>query len=122
MGEQLGNHAVALGWQACQHIFQIGIRIMPVELGTLDQTHDGRTTLAGTQLTGEQPIIPADGNRANLILDMVVIDRQLPTSDETRQRAPASETVIQCFGRGRAIRNLLTVQNHPLLQGIEQWF
>jgi len=49
MGEQLGNHVVALGWQAIQHIFLIGVRIMPIEFGALNQTHDGRTTLAGTQ-------------------------------------------------------------------------
>ena len=49
MRQQLADHAVALSRQASQHIFQIDIRIMPVELGTLDQTHDGRTTLARTQ-------------------------------------------------------------------------
>ena len=49
MRQQLTNHAVALSWQACQHIFQIGIRIMPIEFGTLDQTHDGRAAFARTQ-------------------------------------------------------------------------
>jgi transposase len=49
MGQQLADSAIALRRQAGQHIFQIGIRIMPIELGTLDQTHDGRTALARTQ-------------------------------------------------------------------------
>ncbi len=49
MRQQLADHAVALRRQAGQHIIEIGIRIMPVELCTLNQTHDGRTTLARTQ-------------------------------------------------------------------------
>ena len=49
MWQQLRDHAVALRGQAGQHIFQIRVGVMPVELGTLDQTHDGRTTLARTQ-------------------------------------------------------------------------
>jgi hypothetical protein len=40
MGQQLADSAIALRRQAGQHIFQIGIRIVPIELGTLDQTHD----------------------------------------------------------------------------------
>ena len=34
---------------ARQIILDFGIRIMPIELGTLDQTHDGRTPLACAQ-------------------------------------------------------------------------
>ena len=48
MWQQLHDHAVALRGQPGQHIFQIRVGVMPVELGTLDQTHDGRTTLART--------------------------------------------------------------------------
>jgi hypothetical protein len=36
MRQQLTNHAVALSWQAGQHIFEISIRIMPIEPGALN--------------------------------------------------------------------------------------
>jgi len=49
MGQQLADHAVALRGQPSQHISEVGIRVMAVELGALDQAHDGRTTLARTQ-------------------------------------------------------------------------
>ena len=49
MGQQLVDHAGALRWQARQNIFEVGIRIMPVELGALDQTHHRRSALARTQ-------------------------------------------------------------------------
>jgi hypothetical protein len=68
MHQQLSDHAIALGGQAYQHIFELGIRVMSIELGALNQTHDGRTPLARTHRTRKQPIVPAAGNRANLIL------------------------------------------------------
>ena len=49
MRQQLAEHAVALCWQAGQQVPQIGIRIMPVALGALDEAHDGRPPFARTQ-------------------------------------------------------------------------
>ena len=115
MGQQLVRHAGTLRWQPRQHIFQVRVRITPIELGTLDETHDRSAALARTQRTGKQPVVAPDGNRPDLVLDMVVIHRQLPIGDETRKRLPASEAVIQRLGRARAIRDHLAVQNHPLL-------
>lgn len=43
------NLTCPLRWQARQDILEIGIRIMPIEFGTLDQTHHRSTTLARTQ-------------------------------------------------------------------------
>jgi hypothetical protein len=61
MWQQLAGHAAALSWQAGQHVPQIGIRIMPVELGALDQTHDGRPPLARAQGASKQPVVPVMG-------------------------------------------------------------
>ena len=79
---------------------------MPVELGALNQAHHRRSALSGTQGTSKHPVGPADGNRANLVLDPVVIDGQLPVLQKLRQSRPALEAVIQRFGRGRAIGDL----------------
>ena len=49
MRQQLADHDVALRGKTCQYVFEVGIRVMPVELGALDQTHDSRTTFARTQ-------------------------------------------------------------------------
>ena len=72
--------------------------------------------------TGKQTVIPANGNRTNLILNMVVVDGQSSVGYEARQCTPTPEAVIQRFGRGRAIRDFLAAHNHPLVQGIHKGF
>jgi hypothetical protein len=61
-------------------------------------------------------IIPANGDGPDLVLNMVVIDRQMPVVHKARERPPALEAVIDRSGRGRAIGNLLPVRNQPLVQ------
>ena len=39
MRQQFSDLAIALSRQVGQYVFQIDIWIMPIELGTLDQTH-----------------------------------------------------------------------------------
>ena len=78
MGQQFFDLAVLVRRQTSQHIFEIGIRIMPIELGALNQTHHRRCTLARTQRASEQPVVPPNGNGANLVLYPVVVDWQLP--------------------------------------------
>jgi hypothetical protein len=73
---------------------------MPVELGALNQTHHRSRPLPRPQGTGEQPVVATDGNRSNLVLYSVVIDWQSPIIQKLRERTPALETVIECFGGG----------------------
>ena len=47
---------------------------MPIQARRLDQTHDRRRPLAGAQRAGEEPILAANGNWPDLVLDPVVID------------------------------------------------
>ena len=42
MRQQFGNPTGPLGWQSRQHIFEVGIRIMPIDARRLDQAHDRR--------------------------------------------------------------------------------
>ena len=49
MRQQLINPTVGPGRQLVHHVFEVNIWVMPIELGRLDQTHDGRRTLAGPQ-------------------------------------------------------------------------
>ena len=42
MRQQFFNLAILVCRQASQHILQIGVRIMPIELGALNQTHHRR--------------------------------------------------------------------------------
>jgi hypothetical protein len=62
MWQQLTNHAVALGWQPSQHIFQVCVRVVSIEFGALNEAHHCRATLARTKGASEQSIVPAKGN------------------------------------------------------------
>lgn len=53
MREQLADPAVGLSRQARQDVLQIQEGIMAVELGGMDQTHDGGSPFAGAQAAGK---------------------------------------------------------------------
>lgn len=46
MRQQLADPACSLRRQPRQHIFQVGVRIMSVRSGRLDQAHDRRRAFA----------------------------------------------------------------------------
>ena len=48
---------------------------MPIELGTLDQAHDGSRTLPGSERARKQPVASPNRNRPDLVLHPVVDDR-----------------------------------------------
>jgi len=47
--QQLANEASFVRRQALQHIFQVRVRVLSVELGRLDQAHHGRGALTSAQ-------------------------------------------------------------------------
>ena len=53
VGQEFGDQMVFVRGQALQHIFEISIRIVPIEPGALNQAHDRSRTLAGPQGTRE---------------------------------------------------------------------
>ena len=59
MRQEFMNLTGALRRQPGQNIFEVGKRIMPIEPGTLDQTHHRSSALARTQ--GSQRQAPAAG-------------------------------------------------------------
>jgi hypothetical protein len=58
MRQQFRDPARWLRRQPRQNILEVGIRIVPVELGRLDQIHDGRTASARAQADGRQCRLP----------------------------------------------------------------
>ena len=120
MRQQLFNLAVLVRGQARQHILQISIWIMPIELGALNQAHHRSGALPGPQRPRKQPIVSADGNRSNLVLNPVVVDRKLPILQKPGQCIPSFQTVVQCFGRSRAVGDLLTLLKLKLSHGFIQ--
>lgn len=114
--------AGALGWQARQHIFQIGVRVVTIESSALNQAHYSGTRLACQKRTGKQPAVAPNGNRSDLVLDVVVVDGQLPVIHKAGQRLPTPQALVQGFGDGCPIRDLLPGLHQPRVQHIKQRF
>ena len=89
MWKKFGDFADGIGWQARQDILQISEGIMAIEFGYLNQAHDGGSALAGTQATGEELVLPPGRNRANAVLDPVVVDGHLTIAKIMDQCRPA---------------------------------
>ena len=100
MRQQLADLAGLLGRQPRQHIFEIGIRIMPVHARRLDQTHDRRCPFAAAKRPGKQPVGASKCPRPDLVLDRIVVYGHSPIFQVARQRHPALQAVIQGLGRG----------------------
>lgn len=113
MRQQLTDTAVGPGRQPVHHILEIGIRIKAVELGRLDQAHDGSGSLPSPQAARKQPVLAAQRNRAHLVLDPVVVDRYPPILQEPGERRPAAQAVIHGLGRGRPTGHLPSVFCEP---------
>jgi hypothetical protein len=57
-----------------EHVLEVAIRIVSIELGGLDEAHDGGGTLTGTQRSGKEPVGSPKGHRPYSVFDMVVVD------------------------------------------------
>lgn len=84
--QQRVDLAGALSRQALEHVLEVGVRIVAVELGRLDQARDGGGALTGGERSGEQPILAAGGPRPDLLLVVVVVDRQALLGAHARRR------------------------------------
>ena len=58
MGQQLLDSAVQLRGQSGEHVLQAGPRLVPVQLGRLQQAHHHRRTFSGQLAADEEPVAP----------------------------------------------------------------
>ena len=72
---------------------------MPIHARRLDQACDASRPQSRALTAGKQPVVAADGNRPDLVIDPVVVHAQLPVTRELSQRHPAQKAVVQRLGR-----------------------
>jgi hypothetical protein len=94
-----------------ENVFHIGVGIISIKLGRMNQAHHGRCSLTGAQAACEQPIVSSDSHWPDLVLDPIIIDRHTPIFKVARERNPASQAVIDRFCGRAAFRHKL-----PLFQ------
>lgn len=94
MRQQLRKLTGPLRQQTCQHIFEIGIRVMPVVPHRLDQTHDRSRTFATAQRPSEVPVLAPQRPGPYLVLTPVIVNGYSPVIEVARQRRPALQALI----------------------------
>ena len=67
---------------------------MSVEPGRVHETHDRGCTLPSAQASREEPVRASDGDRTNLVLDSIVVARNVAIGEVARQRWPAAAAVV----------------------------
>lgn len=68
MRQQGLDLARPLSRQSCQHVLEVGIRIVSIHARGLNQAHDRRRTLATAQRPGKQPIGTSKCPRSYLVV------------------------------------------------------
>lgn len=61
MRQQLVDVSGFVRWQSCEHVFEVGVGNVSVELGRLNQARDTGSALAGQQGSGEEPVFSSCG-------------------------------------------------------------
>ena len=59
---------------------------MAVKPCWVNQAYDNRSALAGTQAAGKQPVVAANCNRPDLVLDPAVVDGEMTIIKIARER------------------------------------
>src|SRR5688572_2677973 len=114
MRQQFVDATVLVRRQPLQHIPQVGPRIVSVELGRLHQAHHHGRALPRQLAAGEQPSLPSNGPRTNLVLEMVVVQRNLAIEQEATELRPAPEAVVNRPGRGATVGYARSLELKPL--------
>src|ERR1700723_3818203 len=117
MREKITESTGRLSRETLEDVLEVAIRIVSVELGGLDEAHDVGGALSSTKGSGEEPVRSAQGHWPYSVLDVIVVDRQIAILEVAGQRRPASESVVDRFSCGGAIRHLAALSSEPLSQG-----
>ena len=86
---QFLDAAVRLRGQTREHVLEVEVRIVPIELGRLHQTHDRSGALACLQTSRKQSVLAPERDGPDLVLDPVIVDGYLRVGQVMRECDPA---------------------------------
>jgi hypothetical protein len=84
--------------KAGEDIGEPSLRVDAVELGGLDQRVDGGGAPGAFVEAGKGPVVSSDGDAAQRSFGGVVRDAQTAIGEETSERQPTFEAVVDCLG------------------------
>ena len=98
---QLPNQALRMGGNAQQDIFEVRIRGDVDQLAALHERIQERGATGAFKAARKQPVFPAEGDDAQLILGTIVIDREPTILDKALERRPLIRQVPARVAQGR---------------------
>jgi hypothetical protein len=104
---------------AGEDVAEIALRVEAVELGGLDEGEDAGGAVAALVRSGEEPVLAAEGDRADGALGGVVVDFDATVVEVSGERRPAGEGVADGLGDGALGRDAGEVGLEAELQGFD---
>jgi len=98
MRHQFFEAVIGVRWQPLEHVAELRVRVLPVQLGRLQQVHHDRGPLAGEFAACEQPCAASHGTRTGLSFKVVVVHRHPAIARVVRERRPVLQAVVDRFG------------------------
>ncbi len=83
---------------AVEHVGEIGLRIEAVQLCRLDDRHGAGQRFAAGVGTREEPVLPANADRAQGAFGDIVVDCHAAVGEEEAERGPAGQPLAERAG------------------------
>ena len=99
---------------------QIGEGLDAVDLGGLDQRRDAAPGSSALVVPGEERVFPAQGNRADEVLDVVGVDLDASVMEEGLQAVPVTVDVGELLAEAGLGRDAQTLLLQPVSEGRDE--
>ena len=106
---------------AVEHVGEIGLRIEAVQLGGLDDGHGAGERFAAGVGTREEPVLPADADRAQGALGRIVVDGNATIGEEEAEGGPAGQPIAERAGQIPLAGDARQLAFGPGEEGLDLW-
>ena len=107
------------GDDAGDDVGEVGVGVEAVELAGLDERGDRRPVLAAAVGSGEERILPVQGDGSDTALDHVGVDLDAAVIEEAGKPGPAGERVADGFGEPALLADQRELAAQPRLEGLD---
>ena len=102
-----------------ENVSEICLRVEAVEFGGLDDGHGAGKCFCARVGAGEQPILPADPDRAQSTLGWIIVDAHPAVLEEQAEGGPAAQAIAERLGQIALARNAGQLLLGPDAEGLD---
>jgi hypothetical protein len=116
MRQQLVDTPIRMRRESCQHVLEVGPRIVPMHPRRLRQAHDGGCALASELAACEKPCLAPHRPGSHEILEVVVVTTHVAVLEEAAEWRPAVQAVVDRRGDAAAVGHTCAFGAQPFMQ------